>query len=142
MTSPGTPIDAEAIRARVEADCLALMADHPEVEAVGILFLSKPLTGLLSGLIVGANGPRLRPEQTVRLFEVWTWLGMQLLANSRLDVSDLDGLLGRYARSLADAHAEARGAQPQRTATPPEEGTTQGGDPRQDDGRLGGPGPG
>jgi hypothetical protein len=127
---------------RMEADCLALMGDHPEVEAVAILFLSRPLEGLLSAMIVGADGPRLRPDQTVRLFEVWTWLGMQLLANSRLDVLDLDQLLGRYARSLADAHAEARGAQPQRTATPPEEGAPQGAGPGEADGRRGDAGPG
>jgi hypothetical protein len=93
----------EDIRERIEATCRAIMADHPEVEAVGVMFLSKHLSGVLAAMIVGADGPQLRPDQNVRLFEVWTRIGMQLLANNQRDIQVLDQVLGRYARRLADA---------------------------------------
>ena len=108
------------IRERMEAACRSLMADHPEVEAIGVMFLSKPLANVLAGMIVGAQGPTLRPDQNVRLFEVWTRIGMKLLANNQHDVLVLDQMLGQYARRLADAQAEARGEQPQRTPLPAE----------------------
>ena len=71
------------------------------------MFLSKQLANVLSGMIVGADGPRLRPDQNVRLFEVWVRIGMQLLAQYQRDVMILDQLLAQYARRLADANAES-----------------------------------
>lgn len=94
------------------------MDDHPEVEAIGIMFLSKQLANVLAGMIVGADGPALRPDQNVRLFEVWTRIGAQLLANNQRDVLVLDQMLSQYARRLADAQTEARAAQTQRAGGP------------------------
>ena len=113
-------LDVE-IRERVEASCRAIMEDHPEVEAIGTMFLSKHLSNVLAGMIVGADGPRLRPDQNVRMFEVWVRVGALLLANNHQDVHDLDQLLGKYARSIADAQKEAQGLQPQRTTRTAEE---------------------
>lgn len=109
-------LDAD-IRERIEAECRSIMTDHPEVEAIGVMFLSKQLTSVLSGMIVGADGPQLRPDQNVRLFEVWVKIGMQLLTNNQRDVMVLDQMLGQYARRIADAQTETKGLQPQR-ATP------------------------
>lgn len=97
-------IDAD-IRDRIEAECRSIMADHPEVEAIGLMFLSKQLGNVLSGMIVGADGPKLRPDQNVRLFEVWVRIGTQLLANNQRDVQILDQMLAQYARRLTDAQA-------------------------------------
>jgi hypothetical protein len=108
-------LDAD-IRERIERECRPIMADHPEVEAVGVMFLSRQLMGVLSAMIVGAEGPQLRPDQNVRLFEVWVRVGMQLMANSQRDVQILDQMLGQYARSLADAKVGAEGPPPQRAA--------------------------
>jgi hypothetical protein len=99
-------IDAD-IRERIEAECRLIMAEYPEVEAIGVMFLSKQLANVLSGMIVGADGPRLRPDQNVRLFEVWVRIGMQLMNNHQLDVQLLDQMLGQYARRIADAKAES-----------------------------------
>lgn len=98
------------------------MDDHPEVEAIGVMFLSKHLTNVLSGLIVGADGPVLRPDQNVRLFEVWVKIGAQLLANNQRDVQFLDQVLAQYARRLTDAQMETQGLQPQQASRPAEDG--------------------
>jgi hypothetical protein len=115
---PRKTIDAD-IRERMEAACRAIMADHPEVEAIGVMFLSKQLVNVLAGMIIGAEGPALRPDQNVRLFEVWTRIGAQLLANNQRDVQVLDQMLGQYARRLANAQAEVQGAHLQRAEGPP-----------------------
>ena len=81
-TSSRKTIDAD-IRERVEGVCRSIMDDHPEVEAIGCMFLSRQLENVLAGLIVGAEGPRLRPEQNVRMFEVWVKIGMKLLADNQ-----------------------------------------------------------
>ena len=114
-------LDVE-IRERVEESCRAIMADHPEVEAIGTMFLSKHLKDVLAGVIVGADGPRLRPDQNVRLFEVWVRVGMQLLANNQRDVQFLDQVLAEYAGRLTDAQTEAKGLQPQPATRPAKEG--------------------
>ena len=111
------------IRERIEAECRAIMADHPELEAVGIMFLSKHLTTTLAGLIVGADGPRLRPDQNVRMFESWVKIGTQLLLNNQQDVQLLDQKLAEYARRFVDAQTEAKGLQLQRTQRPTEDGS-------------------
>jgi hypothetical protein len=114
--NPKKTIDAD-IRERIEATCRSIMDDHPEVEAIGVMFLSKQLMGVLSGMIVGAEGPKLRPDQNVRLFEIWTKIGMQLLANNQRDVMILDEMLGQYARKLTDAQAKTQILfQPERAA--------------------------
>ena len=118
-SNPKKTIDAD-IRARIEAVCREIMDDHPEVEAIGIMFLSKQLMGVLSGMIVGAEGPRLRPDQNVRLFEVWTKIGMQLLFNNQQDVMVLDEMLARYARSLGNAQAESKVVHADGAANPTE----------------------
>jgi hypothetical protein len=90
---PKKTFDIE-IRERAERFCLELMADHPELEAVGLVFLSRHLRDVLAAMVVGADGPLLRPDQTVRL-----------VANQQRDVQILDELLAQYARRLADAQA-------------------------------------
>ena len=110
------------IRERMEAHCREIMADHPEVEAVGVMFLSKHLTGVLAGMIVGADGARLRPDQNVRLVEVWVKVGMLMISNNLKDVSDMDATLSKLARGFMDAQAKAKATQPQRA-----EGTAEGG---------------
>jgi hypothetical protein len=97
------------IRDRMELACRSIMSDHPEVEAIGLMFLSKHLEHVLSGMIVGATTGRLRPDQNVRLFEVWVRIGMQLITNNQLDVQVLDQMLAQYARRLTDAKAESGG---------------------------------
>ena len=47
------------IRERMEKTCREIMDDHPEVEAIGCMFLSKQLANTLAGLIVGSEGPKL-----------------------------------------------------------------------------------
>ena len=113
------------IRERMEKTCREIMDDHPEVEAIGCMFLSKQLANTLAGLIVGSEGPKLRPDQNVRLFEVWVKIGMQLLANNQRDVMILDEMIGQYARRLADAHAGKKLAPPQWDASSEEEGESQ-----------------
>jgi hypothetical protein len=108
------------IRDRIEAASRSIMADHPEVEAIGVMFLSKQLAGVLAGMIIGADGPRLRPDQNVRLFEVWVRIGMQLIHNHLLDAQLLDQLMGQYAKQLTEAKAEADAAQTQRAVQPTE----------------------
>jgi hypothetical protein len=107
----------------MEAACRSVMADHPEVEAIGLMFLSKHLEKVLSGMIVGATAARLRPDQNVRLFEVWVRIGMQLIANNQLDVQVLDQMLAQYARKLTDVKAESGGL-PLQQATRPAENET------------------
>jgi hypothetical protein len=121
MSEPKKTIDAD-VRERMEAACRAIMADHPEVEAIGTMFLSRQLAGVLSGMIVGADGPRLRPDQNVRLFEVWVRIGMQLLANNQRDHAEMDAALGRMARSFIDAKAERERTEPQRASGPADGG--------------------
>jgi hypothetical protein len=111
-----------AIRERVEAEARAIMADHPEVEAIGVMFLSKYLTGILSAMIVNADGKPLRPDQNVRLFEVWVRVGMQLMANSQRDVQFLDQMLADYARRFVDAKTAAEAGQQQRAGPPGADG--------------------
>jgi hypothetical protein len=119
---PKKTIDVD-IRERIEAACRSIMADHPEVEAIGVMFLSKQLMNVLSGMIVGADGPRLRPDQNVRLFEVWVKVGMQLMTNHQFDIQVLEQILSQYARRLADAKAES-GDLPLQQATRPSENET------------------
>jgi len=113
----------EDIRDRTEEVCRAIMADHPEVEAIGVMFLSKQLASVLPGMIVGGGGPTLRPDQNVRLFDIWVRVGMQLMANSQRDIQVLDQMLAQYARRLADAKAQAEELQPQRATGPTEGGS-------------------
>jgi hypothetical protein len=101
---PKKTFDIE-IRERAERFCLELMADHPELEAVGLVFLSRHLRDVLAAMVVGADGPLLRPDQTVRLYEAYSRLGATLVANQQRDVQILDELLAQYARRLADAQA-------------------------------------
>jgi hypothetical protein len=117
------PTIDEDIRARAEEWGRAIMADHPEVEAVAVMYLSRHLVDVLPAqIVVGGKGPPLRPDQNVRLLEVWTRVGMQLLANHQQGVKALDEMLGQYARRLADAQAAADAGQPRRPAGPAQEG--------------------
>jgi hypothetical protein len=100
------------IRERTEAHCREIMADHPEVEAVGVMFLSKHLAGTLAGMVVGAEGSRLRPDQNVRMFEVWVKVGMLLISNNLKDHVDMDAALGKLAREFRDAQAKINAAKP------------------------------
>jgi hypothetical protein len=97
-------LDVE-IREEVELFSRQLMDQHPEVEAIGVVFLSRHLRDVLPGMIVGADGPLLRPDQNVRMFEAYSRLGATLVANQQRDVQVLDQMLADYARRLADAQA-------------------------------------
>lgn len=102
------------IRERVELFFRGLMDEHPELEAVGVVFLSRHLRDVLSAMVVGAEGALLNPEQNMRMFEAHARLGAALVANQQRDMQLLDRILADYARRLSDAKArEARADEPQ-----------------------------
>jgi hypothetical protein len=115
------PFD-EDIRDRVVGECRSIMADHPEVEAISALFLSKQLAGVLPAMIITADGKPLRPDQNVRMFEVWVRVGMQLMINLDHGTKALDDWMADMARKLAHAKAEAERVQPQRDDVPGDDG--------------------
>jgi hypothetical protein len=105
------------------------MADHPEVEAIAVMFLSKQLVGVLSAMIINAIKDKpLRPDQNVRMFEIWSRVGMQLMSNNQRDVQLLDQELSNYARRLAHAQAAENELWSERTASPTDNATGGAGD--------------
>jgi hypothetical protein len=108
------------IRERVELFFRGLMDEHPELEGVGVIFLSRHLRDVLTAMIVSAEGAVLRPDQTARLFEAYGRLGVVLVANVDRDFQLLDKLLADYARRLSDA--KAREAEAELRPAPPASG--------------------
>lgn len=106
------------IREQVELFFRGLMDDHPELEGVGVVFLSRHLRDVLAAMVVGAEGAMLRPDQTARLFEAYAKLGAVLVANLDRDFQLLDKLLADYARRLSDAKAREAAAEPTAGSSP------------------------
>lgn len=118
---PRRPID-EIVKERCEQFAKELMADVPEVDAIGFIFASRYMNpDVLNGMLVGPTGPVLDPISSFQLSRALTNVGEHIWGN--LLPQFLQGLeeLAEEGARLVNEQAQplARMGQPADPQAPP-----------------------